>query len=295
MNTTPHEERKVLTDEKRAEFIKRWTSATTERARSAVVPELFEYVPVGEERRKFVAGVLSINEYTAELHSTLASAGDSVGALWERVDGDERMTMRTAVELLRKTRKAYRVVSVSEEQVKSTLAEYDKLPSRVVDGHTVRAASAAAFRPGRKEKASPSSDVDDTEQKFWRGIREAMAGYLQRKTVGLDPLVINQMFAEATADIDTMAKSWQSRLLRLGKRIDVKQVEVTRACYTLSVSPPNKGKPVDINTARTNFKRLAREYHPDTGGQGGDNYNNVIAAWEVLQAYNAQFEKEKTA
>jgi hypothetical protein len=58
-----------------------------------------------------------------------------------------------------------------------------------------------------------------------------------------------------------------------------------RACQILSVDPPHGGIDVDFalyKRAKTNYRRLVLEYHPDHGGDA-ERYDAVVKAMNVIE------------
>lgn len=275
----------------------RFDRATTTPEKLDVAWALYSHAPVGVLGRDFLKEHLGLRVSLSEDYLALALAGEAGSFLAAEIDAN-RITFPAVRRLLyeargRKGRGRVSTVvrrrgeHVSLESAKVLYEAYLKQPVfKTAGGKVIRRKSATrAFNAEGARRPSPS----DPDQKFWQLVREKMSEYLRRKCIGLDPLVIQNLFREAESDLKTLATSWQTRLKRLGMGIDVKQVAVTKACYQLGVSPPSRTKPVDLNTARTNMRRLAREYHPDVAGEGMRNqYEAVISAYEVLTQYNQQ-------
>jgi len=297
-------------DPKVAALLETYRLATSEYDKAVLEQQLWMTLPKEEQeerrRRVWVNRTTGAPRKPVEERWTLLGAGEPAEALWERVTR-EQMPLITACERLKEARG---LVSDSDGKlslktaVAMRLQEYDTWPMwRTVDGQSYR-----RKRGGRTKTTSTKTpktvSVEDAaetpDRQFWGFIREAVRKFsVSDLNKDIDPLIAEKLRQEFELDLRTLCSEHSAKFYRArvagtkaqSARVSIKPAKLLSACSALSMDPPKHGKPVDLNRAKTQKKKLVRLYHPDiAGGNDGTRgmYEAVINAYETLSEYNQQ-------
>jgi hypothetical protein len=286
-------------------------AATSEHTKAVLEQEVWMLLSKEEqeERRREVWVRRALNAPNAKVVDrwTLLGEGDACEALWDRIE-KAQMPLRTACERLKEARDLM-AASDGKLSLKSAVAqrlqEYDTWPVwRTRDGQPYRRKAAVAKQA--KATAPPVEVVDGSDRQFWLAIRESVLGFATSNlNKGVDPLISNKLRQEFESDLKVLCLEYSAKFYRArvavtkeqAAKVRVKPAKLLSACSALSMDPPKHGKPVDLNHAKTQKKKLVRLYHPDVAGSNEGTrsmYEAVINAYETLTEYNQQLTETET-
>lgn len=290
-----------------AKLLEQHANSKTERERALVEQELWSKHLSPElrgafHRRAWVGRVTKQPVNAVEHRSALLAAEPASLPLWERTRS-EQMPLTTAYSQLHAAKKlaqAHAGMSL-EAAVTKQLEEYDTWPI-----HHTRSGKPFRKRPLSRLKGRTTTEYvpkvwdQKSDRGFWSELRKHLAGFVQSRFEGSDPVVADKLYREFERDLKVLLEEYQSKLYR-HRRSEKRQRRtialmsfdaVKAACETLGIESPERGVQVDIEQARQKKKKLARVYHPDAngGGNAGTNarYQEAIEAFAVLEEYNQQ-------
>jgi uncharacterized protein YeaO (DUF488 family) len=124
-------------------------------------------------------------------------------------------------------------------------------------------------------------------------VRTALACEVERRVLTLNLGVdVQELLRVCEAHADMAAQDFYTKVLPLVRKklalpdATPNRSEVVKACEELNIDPPEPREPVDERRMRRTFHELAKAYHPDTGGPGGEFFTRIATAYRVLRAYN---------
>lgn len=260
-----------------------------------------------------LGGILGVGNYEVNSRSSLLTTGDAGDILWDRVQGD--MSLRTAVNIatIAKRRMANDGISLNDAIVQA-LEEYDSRPIVQIlgDGKVIRKGEPELKRPKRvssrpspqsRPEAEPESEPEEpevmssfSEDSFFVDLRDGISSYIDSRTRGMVGPDVDALKKDLEGEVKTLIGSFRSRLQnfvsRGKRRISFK--EVLEACTALMLEPPIPGELPDMDEATKMFRRLAKAYHPDTGGgeHTKEQYQAVVKASALLKDYQRQVEMD---
>lgn len=263
--------------------------------------EMGQFAPTGTGMREFIPQHVETNPRDVELRQTLFAAGEVATPLWRLIE-TEKMPAFTAVSLLRDARVGGRK-SVDAKRLDQIIAEYLSWPlTELPNGKRIHRRPTFAPRADTTVKANSTrvAAPADTDN-FWGALRKSLSAFVEERLQGLDVAQVQRMRGEMEAELDVLLTAWQSKLNRARAKarghVEVmSRAAVLRACNRLGVDTPTVGRPVNLAHARSMKMKLAREYHPDTGGSEDTRelYNEVIEAFDVLLQYNDTLQGDST-
>jgi hypothetical protein len=303
-----------------------WAYASTQRERAQIEAQMWEIAKPALTRatRKrgisnWLCGRLKEPHDVVEDRHMLHRQGLTVNELWNRVDGSERMLVRRAAQILSKAKLRAMSESVSlRDAINSELDDYGRGTLIITPAGTFRRRESrvrgtlkgAATMPHVSGK--PKRAVDLTAARdLWLALRASAKRIVDHELRGLgNAYVKEQLQSQMEAELDGTIRSLQARVqkARNTAHLDGAPAVVAnpaeerrllkRACQILSVDPPHGGIDVDFalyKRAKTNYRRLVLEYHPDHGGDT-ERYDAVVKAMNVIEErYQATTNSSATA
>lgn len=228
--------------------------------------------------------------------------------LWRRIE-DKRMTLTSAVEVHR-TARAYATakrISLSAA-LAAVLAEYETLPVlRFEHGVPIRRRTASRFRselantPEPEPEPAPEPEPE-TPTQFIAALQKHAAAYLKERAPDVDAEDIERLGAELGVDL----RDWTDRVRTAqitAQRNKTAQDhaaviihKITRrrfveACKRLRMPIPGIGKPIDLDLARKQKRKLCREYHPDLRPETEHTrieFEAIVEAYRTVERYAQQ-------
>lgn len=289
----------------RAVLLAEYAEATTGKGRAQIELQLWNTAPADVRKKKpkredYLSKMLGVQRSTIDIRLRMLAFGDGVDTLWERQDGV--MTLRTAHSIAQEARTSQAKDETLPEAVDRMLVEYDARPviRHVAPGKIVRQYSATDLRPRDKAKSKAKGG------NFWMELRTIIGPHFEERLQGLDPAMVMRERKRFEGEIQSVIEVAQGRLTRLkneheseGLSPALAKRRLHAACHALKIDPPRRNHKVDaafVAAAKKQFKRLAREYHPDR--QGSDvtrpQYEAVLQAWDSVEHYFEHFgEKER--
>jgi len=231
------------------------------------------------------------SSHDVNMRMRLLAHGDALDALWERVEHD--MPLGSAYAIVRAAQKDRRVREPLADAVARALQEYD---------------SRGAVRSGQDGKVyrvHKGSSLKDREQRrgrdtFWDKMRDLIAAYLTERLDGLDEVVVARERDRFERELKVLFDATSARLHRLkydaktGLSPLVAKRELREACDVLKIDPPKSVTDAFMKQAKTRFRSLAKEYHPDHRGEATRlQYDAVLEAWHAIERYHEHFGKDQ--
>lgn len=218
--------------------------------------------------------------------SNLLGGGLAVDVLWSKLQNG--MSIRTALYIFRRARNRRRMGE----------GDLDVLITEELGRHEDKKGAKPLAPFVRKAKAAtPLVNAQD----YFQRVRVLSEEFADMKLVAIDPYLAEQAKQEF---LDWMKEGYESlltkaiKLRREGKNERLSKIGQTRfvqACEVLGVTA-KFGQPIDIQRAKKNKFKRARELHPDSNSgshASQEEYQAVIEAYEVLEDYTRQLEKNK--
>lgn len=285
-------------------ILEKYHKATSEKERALLEQALWQTLSADVRkrmnRRAWLASLTGETEFAVENRLFIFGELEATD-LWDRIEKD-KMPLTTARERLREAKALVDTQGLSlKDAIAARLKEYDTWPT-----HTTKKGQPFRKKPSSRfadlsEVVDPSKVVrlSETDRGFWSRMRHQLAQFAASRFKGADPIIAERLYREFERDLKVLFDEFQSRLSRLRQRekrdrmatATVKYSQVRDACVALCMDPPSRGKPADLDLARSKKKKLARVYHPDvTGGDEGTRakYEETLAAYSVLEDYNDQ-------
>jgi len=294
-----------------------WSYATTQRERAEIESWMWELVPRAARckaggLRLWLHDELHVPYRTSEVRTAIRMAGPDAALLWERIDGPERMLLQSAGSVLTRARlRAIAETCTLREAIVRELAEYDTWLKHETPEGTFRKRPARpkgfarGDKPGRdrRDPANVAKRVQSSRE-LWGAVRAAVKRVVDAELHGIgDVHMRDGLRSQIEIEINGMMSLLNSRIRNAKQNASLNNAPVASAaserkklrgaCHLLSVDPPSPGEYVDhavYVTAKKNFRRLAREYHPDvTGDASHDRYDAVVGAMRVIEeSYQAK-------
>lgn len=285
-------------------------AATTHLARAQIERDLWDNHSTTEIRNKHTRErwlKLLIGESTDKTghRLTLLNAGEEIAAIWQRIDGPEQMPLATAWGQLKNAQAYAEADKIAlSEGVAIALAEYDTWPKwHTINGQEYRRPHHVSTAPRKRRRAPQISP--DNDRKFWLEVKHKINTFLDERLAHVDHLTANKMKRDFGIRLQTLYDEFSAKInaVRIRSKHEngqdvamLKFAQVREACITLAIDPPGRfGDAIDLDRADKNKRRLAVNYHPDTGPDPAnpdprrtEQYNNIIAAHTTLELYNDQ-------
>jgi hypothetical protein len=164
-------------------------------------------------------------------------------------------------------------------------------------------ASLAATATSLAKSSSPPSSFAEEEEKALAGrqlfdaIKKIVAQYVAAKMVKADPsertVVLNEFMNDTRVALDDLFKKLDRYRRDQKKDEKLSFSAIVKACECLGIPEPAIGESVDMEKARSIYKRLSSQLHPDRRRENESpnvvaQYTAVQEAWETLQEYTRQ-------
>jgi hypothetical protein len=286
--------------------------AATERERAEIETAMWMRAPPGARRRvrekklrreDWLADTLMLGRSHSpaiQRRLQLAGHGSAVTELWNRVEED--MPLSAAYSLAIDAKKTREPRESAEEAVARVLAEYDARPivMHLADGKISRRHKATQLRP------TPTPDSTKAQRKngtgtIWTQLRELIGPYFEERLQGVEPAVVVSERQRFERDLQMLFETTQGRLTRARAQEQetlsqaLSRRRFTEGCHVIKIDPPRGPSTAPwMKRAKSRFKSLAREYHPDLRGDTTrPQYEAVMKAWEAIESYHEHFGKKE--
>lgn len=263
-------------------------------------------IDIGHPRDALGKFLSAVSMRAIEDRRSLFITGDLADPLWSLVEQD--LSLATAVHLMRKAKAVRIPPETMSAALRRTIAEYYARPyqrdlgnGKVARFTTPQRGVGAPGRPSRPRGASNGSGSSDRQRSFgmdvpsdfWKTLRDMSAEYAARRLPGSSPGDIEEDVRALEIDVKVAFEQFTARIRRsqTPMRVVLSRRQITEACRVLLVDPPRSLTDVPAafrSKAQLQFKRLAREYHPDTHGGSQatrPQYEAVVAAWNILREF----------
>lgn len=296
-------------------LLTKYRVAITERERAEIERDLWvncadAAVRAANDRSSWLAKLTGAVKNKISIRQLLLNAGPQIDLIWARIenDGPNGMPLATAEGRFKAAEEYAQRDKISLlDAVKLALGEYDTWPRwRTRDGQLYRRPPVGAIRrgPPRQRRKTPSAE---SERKFWFAIKNQLAEFARDRLDGVDHLTANALQRDFFIRLQALCDEFSGRInrTRSGARKNgaqdqatIKLAQVKDACLVLSIDPPARGAPIDLDLARRNKNRLVVQYHPDKHIDASaevkrvteEQYRQVIEAYTTLESYNEQIE-----
>lgn len=239
-----------------------------------------------------------------QVRIALHSYGNRIGSLWQRLEPDypERMSLSTAMGTARRAKQLHTAYPKEHRlfahALTAALAEYDALPMSTVleDGTVVRkkCPSAAPSRKAatQKAKASKRDNGDRTPKQFYNEMRGLVSRYIAERLEGSNDGLAEQIYNDFEIELKVIIGMLQQRLKTAKTHLDDERQlsERTRQSHLrddfaeLGMDPPKPLLGPNLKKTRSQYRALARAYHPDKQPPGAPDLSAKFQA--ATEAYN---------
>jgi hypothetical protein len=270
--------------------------------------QIWDALP-GETRRQwrrsyFFQEVFGGTTSNYELRQQLSGLGDNVAPLWKRIEPGypERISLKTAVVISKEARTLYRAYPEKYPRLADALVvaleHYEALPikSHMPDGTIVRKKATAAppsrRQATKKAKESKKKNGDQSPKEFYREVRELVARHVAERLEGVGEELAEHIYADFEVELKIVIRMLQERLHSAKKQLDAerKLSDRTRRSHVrddfmeLGMDPPKPFDQPDFKKIRSQYRALARAYHPDKQPPGAPDLSSKFQA--ATEAYN---------
>lgn len=292
----------------RDDLLARYAEARKDSERAELEAAVWGTVPTADRRAGigewFSENVPAAARNEVSHRFTLWKAGAAGTVFLEACDGG--LSLYAAVNLLRRAKA--KVIPGGEssdpaEVARRVLAEYGASGRTMVVGDRMfvkRPQMPKGQARDKKPSVRPPKPPEYPGPKsFWKEVRSLCDAFVRERAPGLSPEDAEAVRREFEVDLQLVLNDLQRRVARAQSSAEARlldasrasKIEVSEACATLGVDPPAGDQPVDAVTARRNYRKLARLYHPDMNGGDASqlpNYHSVIAAYKVVGDWNSR-------
>lgn len=150
------------------------------------------------------------------------------------------------------------------------------------------------------KKSTKKQHKEEKNNNYWEQVSQLTLDFLNEELNGVDPISSEKFRQDLEKDLKIVIDDHKRRLYNIKRERQEKEPKfyrskVLNACNILHMDPPSPGGQVNLDKAKKQKKRLAREYHPDS--HGGDEtfrskYSAVLEAYSVLEQYFNSFKNE---
>jgi hypothetical protein len=295
-------------EDRKNELLEQWRAASSERERANFESSIYEMLAADGGKREddykhgmafAVVAVTGQSLHITRSRRQLWLAGELAVPLWNEID-QRNMPIETAVKFLREARAAEKEKSVEAGKMLDVLIRlYQTWPLRRIWSRgkciAVRV-EPTDQKQKRKQKAQPPlppPTPEDMEGEFWTKLRAFLRARMDEVVSEADAPRRDEIRREFETELESVLRRLQLRvnhshnsLMGLAK---VREPAVYAACELLSLDPPPRGKPVDLQLARKRQRQALRTLHPDAVGPGREeDFQAVCTAFELLTQYNEQ-------
>lgn len=284
------------------------SESLTQKQLAAMEHRIWEALPVPTRqqwrRHYFLQAVFGSSTRGYQMRTALHSFGDNVGPLWQRLEPSypERMSLSTAVTIARNAKALFRDYPKKHptfnDALRAALAEYDALPnSTVLEDGTVVRKKAPCGAPSRrtateKAKESKRDNGAKTPKRFYREVRELVSHYVAERLEGQDDDLAEQIYSDFEIELKVVVSMLQQRLATAKKQLDqerslsdrTRQSHLRDDFMELGMDPPKPLLQPNIKKIRSQYRALARAYHPDRQPSGAPDLSPKFQA--ATEAYN---------
>lgn len=285
----------------RDELVVEWGRTLSHRERARIEAAIWADMPVAERREraslphKGMGNVLSRLLHTSiggiEARCFLWLAGQAADPLWEELEA-ERITLTRCASLLKRARSRFPGGKPSPTAVRMVVVQL--LEERRKGIKEAEERTARPIAPSSK----PSADVAlDSPSAVWGSVRGVLGVYLAQRMAELEEEEAQRLMDDFAREFKELVKAWGERIRSAracagrtnGLRMRVARARMLKACHVLSLNPPKVGTLANLKLARKKQRALVRLLHPDVHGGSEatrEAFENVIAAYKILEAYN---------
>lgn len=255
-------------------------------------------------KEKYFSREFSVKGGPVSDRANLLSTGAFGEFFWD-LAAKERLPIRVGYKLARKARdldfeNSLGVVKACE----AVWREYTKgtYQARTATGGITRRKKPRPPPEELPEFSDPEKwDPNISESKRFRGaLRTLTEGFVHARLEGIDESIQHDIIRDfefevrvAYEDLLKKVNKYRSEL-KMDALTEVSSSEIRQACECLGVSPPKRGAELDMLQARTKYRKLAAQFHPDRAGKDPKivrQYHAINEAWEIVQNYMQQFEE----
>lgn len=273
---------------------------------------------------KWLSVELGAKSAAAQARRAVYLCGDAGDPLWAKLREGELALKRIAVLAVRAREAALTSKRPLGELVEERLREYLGDPSRSVrakvgdhyvlrrpprakpdnerlgqatKGVAVQVVTAQAAN-GTSVKVGPGAAVNATKR-FKATLAELVREFVRSRIEGLcDVSELRQLVEGAVTDVTVVCDEVIAKVQR--RRSDPQppmgsqratRADLVRACEMLGARAPAKGKPLDMQELKKQYRRLSGRFHPDK--TGGDErltaqYREVQDAWQTIERWSEE-------
>lgn len=299
-----------MSDETMESLREQWSSATTERERAQLEARMFALDGVGHAIKRGLIGwahmSLGVSTFEARGRMSLQRAQPATELLWERVDGDERMAVNTAANILQRAKKLAKAAMIPlSSAIAEELKDYESWAvCTLPNGRTFRR------QPQRTKRVSGASTarvktshgVKDTRARM-AVLRAAVRNLIETDLAGLDKATRDALRSQAEAELAALLDTLNARIRRAintnvssayvdGVEDAVADVETQKqrlrdACEALGVDPPEHSSVThtEYMAAKANYRKLVKAYHPDVNREDGatERYRHIVDSMQIIE------------
>jgi hypothetical protein len=193
------------------------------------------------------------------------------------------------------------------------LAEYDTLPvQRKENGVTIRKRASSKFKRvlsgTQRRRGAPKKKTEfPTPLRFVAWVKDCAARYVQERGTDLDEVAIERLLIELKTDLKDFTDRVRTAQVKAKRNKDnreeadaiidrISRRRFVEACKRLLVPIPGIGKPIDLDFARKQKRKLSRAYHPDLNRETEQTrieFEAIIEAYRIVEQYAGQVTTRK--
>jgi hypothetical protein len=247
-----------------------------------------------------------------QVRAALYAMGDRIGPIWDRMEPDypERMSLSTALGLAREAKSMHlsdpRQYPKFSDALDTALADYDARPLAVTykDGTVVRrraplgmpsrkeATRAAAAPPSSRPPPATRNGNGNDSKRFYGQVRSLASAYIAGYLEDADEEVAEQVYADFEFELKVLLHMLQSRVCDAKRRLKrernlsdrTRQSHLRDDFVELGMDPPKPLLKPNIKKIRSQYRALARAYHPDKQPAGAPDLSAKFQS--ATEAYN---------
>jgi hypothetical protein len=269
------------------ELIEKHKTSTSQYEKACLESEIWEIIRTdntfSDVRKKGIGhslrGILGETLGSIINRHTLFHRGFEVKVLWEKID-HEGMTISSALKILQKAKKNKNISLL--ESVNNELHSYNSL------GILVMRKNGKSFRKKyRVQSEKKMKKVEFEIPENWDLLKKSVADFLKNETSEVNDLSNYEIISNFIIDLEFLIRDCRNKINKLKEQPKaVKKSEIEEACSVLGIDRFKFGDKIDLEIAKSKFKKLVRDSHPDLHGVKFEwKFKEIVSAFRIVEDY----------
>jgi hypothetical protein len=270
------------------DLINEWKSSKTEFEKAKIEDKIwrkrveFKINSHKEGMARSLASVLNISAFGIRNRQFLFLSGEDVSELWKKVD-KENYPVSIAKNILKKAKEKSDINSSLSEIIKIEINNYEKI------GFLSKTKEGKYFRKNIGVNSKVREVETDREvPNEWNSFKATMIEFIKNETAEVDEILKYGIISEFIIDIEILIRDYGSKINKAKAKTplvkNIRKSEIEEACSIIGVKSP-----YNMDEVKKNFRKLAKDSHPDIHGPDMEwKFKEVVSAYRLIEEYVQQ-------